>query len=373
MKQLLFGSALLFIGACSNESNKSTSREASNSTANKKTEESSTYTQKAGQAQEITSTKKPEGTDKTGTITATTQNTGEQNGQSVQEEKHGQDNTVTLPSDDAPPEELRKAANTTDPVIKPASFAPTENEDEIIFVGSFAQWKQSNGSEFDGSYDATHGLFVVCKTDKSHKVPSSQIVYLEFGNCDEPLADRIKMFRIKKNGDIEPNGNRIKIVGDKGLVMVNGTQRIIKLDVPTRKKIESEKASMMKPKLRVSNEKVVVVPSSTKSDETDEGKKMVTSVRPDDKPVAEKQTMKMNNVDSKVETTKVLAQPSKITSIQNEQLKPSSPPAKIAPTVKTSPVLIDRVTPSKNMAIDTAKTLQKQRLSLPKKQVMKQN
>ena len=113
-----------------------------------------------------------------------------------------------------------------------------KGNDEIIFIGSFAQWRNRNGEQFDGSYDTTHNLFVICSTNNCQPVPRSQIMLREFGSCDVALADRIKIFKIESNGSINPNGNRIILQGNNnGMIKTGATSRIIKFDPITSTRI----------------------------------------------------------------------------------------------------------------------------------------
>ena len=113
-----------------------------------------------------------------------------------------------------------------------------KGNDEIIFIGSFAQWRNRSGEQFDGSYDTTHNLFVICSTNNCQPVPRSQIMLREFGSCDVALADRIKIFKIESNGSINPNGNRIILQGNNnGMIKTGATSRIIKFDPITSTRI----------------------------------------------------------------------------------------------------------------------------------------
>jgi hypothetical protein len=117
----------------------------------------------------------------------------------------------------------------------------TENEENdfnsnkdssIIFVGVFAQWKYSNTEYYDGSYDTTNNLFVLCSSDACKEVSRSQIIFLPFGNCDTALTDRVKLF-MKMNGEINPKGTRLEVVDDKGLIRLN--EKTIRIEIGAEK------------------------------------------------------------------------------------------------------------------------------------------
>lgn len=120
----------------------------------------------------------------------------------------------------------------------PLADALTDNgEGAIIFVGIFARWNYQAGEQYDGSYDTTHNLFVLCASNQCHKVPRSQVAFQQFGSCDTAIEDRLKMFKIQKNGSIDADGNRIRVAGDKGFIKVGNATRVIQLDRPTIKRV----------------------------------------------------------------------------------------------------------------------------------------
>jgi hypothetical protein len=114
----------------------------------------------------------------------------------------------------------------------------------IVFVGIFAQWKTNAGELFDGSYDTTHHLFVFCSTDSCKPVPESEVQFPQFGSCDIALDSRLKLFRIQKNGSVDPVGSKIKLVGSKGFIKVNGNLKPVQFDAPTIKRINKAKMSV---------------------------------------------------------------------------------------------------------------------------------
>lgn len=113
-----------------------------------------------------------------------------------------------------------------------------DGRNEIVFIGIFARWNYQAGEQYDGSYDTTNSLFVLCSTNRCQKVDRSQIVFQTYASCDTAKADRIKLFKINKNGSINPNGNRIEVIGNKGIIKDAGGTRIIKFDPPTIKRID---------------------------------------------------------------------------------------------------------------------------------------
>ncbi|MDN3654281.1 hypothetical protein QWZ08_01510 [Ferruginibacter paludis] len=111
----------------------------------------------------------------------------------------------------------------------------------IVFVGIFAQWKTNAGEVFDGSYDTTHHLFVFCATDSCKPVPESEVQFPQFGSCDLALENRVKLFMILKDGNIDPVGSKIQLVGTKGFVKVNGVLKPVQFDARTINRINKAK------------------------------------------------------------------------------------------------------------------------------------
>jgi len=112
-----------------------------------------------------------------------------------------------------------------------------DGQESIVFVGVFARWNKGNGIKFDGTYDTTHNLFVLCSSNNCQKVARNEIIFQQFANCDTAQGDRIKLFRIKKNGTINTEGTRIKVEGTKGIIQVGAATHFIQLDQPTIKRI----------------------------------------------------------------------------------------------------------------------------------------
>ena len=111
----------------------------------------------------------------------------------------------------------------------------------IVFIGVFAQWKDESGAQYDGSYDTTHNLFVFCSNHQCRKIPEDQILFRQFGSCDLALNERIQVFQMKKDGSINPYGNKLKIVGNKGIIGVGAASRFVELDQPTLYRINNAK------------------------------------------------------------------------------------------------------------------------------------
>ncbi|MEP7373964.1 MAG: hypothetical protein ABI675_11280 [Chitinophagaceae bacterium] len=135
----------------------------------------------------------------------------------------------------------------TEPAVNPIS--PGDNPESltdggdktVVYVGVFARWNFRAGEQYDGSYDTTHSLFVFCSSNHCKEVPRTQIIFQEFGNCDTSIKDRIKLFKIQKNGSINPNGQRIEVIGNKGYIKVGEATRAIEFDPSTIRRIRNAK------------------------------------------------------------------------------------------------------------------------------------
>ncbi|RYZ28710.1 MAG: hypothetical protein EOO10_08610 [Chitinophagaceae bacterium] len=231
-------------------------------------------------------------------------------------------------------------------------------------MGSFARWKKSSSVQYDGSYDAAHGLFVICQKDQCHKVSQDEILRPENGECDEPLANRIKLFRIKKNGEVDPNGNRIKIVGNKGEVMVNGNTRKINLDVPTIRRIDNAaNQAEMKPKRPDADDKIVILPPTPKQQDPATIKNPPVWVKIDrDKPV-EKKPVIIDPLAPKPEPKTEPQTPKKTVVKEPAQIRiPLHQPAnQDPPPANKTTASTNRVQLRQPVSADTAKKIQKQR------------
>ena len=135
-----------------------------------------------------------------------------------------------------------------------------DNGNAIIYVGVFAKWN-SDGSQFDGSYDSTHSLFVLCGSNHCQHVPASEIAYQVFGSCDTAKGDRLKMFKINKNGSINPDGVKISVEGSRGFIKEGPNTRVIQLDPGTIKRIDkaNTRKATMQPAPPVKKQEVQMV------------------------------------------------------------------------------------------------------------------
>jgi len=136
--------------------------------------------------------------------------------------------TVTTSTGETP-EDITPGGGTT--------MLTDDGQESIVFVGVFARWNKGNGIKFDGTYDTTHNLFVLCSSNNCQKVARNEIIFQQFANCDTAQGDRIKLFRIKKNGTIDTEGTRIKVEGTKGIIQVGAATHFIQLDQRTIQRI----------------------------------------------------------------------------------------------------------------------------------------
>lgn len=116
--------------------------------------------------------------------------------------------------------------------------AAGEANDTIVYVGVFARWDTPGGEQYDGSYDQSQSLFVLCSNHHCLKVPFNEVVFQKSGSCDTALGDRIKAFKKKRDGTFQPLGSNIKVTGNRGIIQAGPILREIQLDKPTIKRIE---------------------------------------------------------------------------------------------------------------------------------------
>ncbi len=112
----------------------------------------------------------------------------------------------------------------------------------IVFVGVFATWKDTDGNPFDGSYDSTYSLFYLCDAHRYEHVPNNRVIYRKYGSCDTAYDARIMMLKVNRDGSINPNGTRIKVVGNEGFIKEGRNIMTIQLDPSTMTRIHKMNA-----------------------------------------------------------------------------------------------------------------------------------
>ncbi len=109
---------------------------------------------------------------------------------------------------------------------------------DVVFVGVFARWDYTSQEHFDGSYDTLHNLFLLCGSNNCKTVPRNQIDFQVSGFCDTVHGNRIMLFK-KTNGKIDSNGHRIQVQGNKGIVKIGSSVRVIAFDPHTLNRIKT--------------------------------------------------------------------------------------------------------------------------------------
>ncbi|MEO8763610.1 MAG: hypothetical protein ABI416_04950 [Ginsengibacter sp.] len=231
----------------------------------------------------------------------------------------------------------------------------------IIYVGVFATWKPGDGDQFDGSYDSTHSLFVLCGSNHCQEVPHNEINYQVFGSCDTAKGDRIKLFKITTNGTLNPDGIRIKVTGNRGIIKEGLQTRIIELDPVTIKRIYKADANRNTGAFEVTpvlkNQKDAKI-SQVELQPHDNlaAKAQVDMTKPATvindakiKAVEEKRAViPKQQIDSKIQVKSPVANPGKVIE--------RAGPAVIQPELKVQPAI-------RKIAVDTAKKVYKIKMS----------
>lgn len=259
MKKMCFLVLLLVLAGCSNEAGKSSTsvEQTAEVDRTREIDGSKKETQTAGtdiEKQKDTGTSEP-GVDKVQSTDSAIQtaqakelstagNTAITNIPALPPAKHGStsgESSIGSDNNNSNPGPTPSGEEPKGPVapFRPSTTAITEKGDEVlVYVGTFAQWKKSDGREYDGTYDPTHKLFVYCSSNRCHEVQESEITFPKFGRCDSALANRIKMFKIvKKNGTIELEGSSVKVIGTRGIIQRGNYQDAITLDQATLTRI----------------------------------------------------------------------------------------------------------------------------------------
>ncbi len=270
-----------------------------------------------------------------------------------------------------PASELTDAGTTTKPVTSAKtnddgneiSLSPSpdntvtgsyfDDGNTIIYVGVFAKWN-NDGSQFDGSYDSTHSLFVLCGSNRCQHVPASDIAYQIFGSCDTAREDRIKMFKINKNGSLNPDGARISVKGNRGFIKEGNSIRTIELSPATIKRINKANTWQKAGALQLT-------PPVKKAE--------VLATKPVDAAVSDNTKTKM--VEEKKDITKKLSTEAKLpTQPSAKEAVKFNAENKLPPTQPATKVLQQPAL--RKMAADTPKQANKTKLLRPNKVITPQ-
>lgn len=88
-----------------------------------------------------------------------------------------------------------------------AGTTKTHPADTLVWIGIHARWNSGPGVEYDGNYDTTNQIFVVCSSDRSLTVPRNQIVLEASGGCDTAFSNRVRLMERFDLDSIKTIGN----------------------------------------------------------------------------------------------------------------------------------------------------------------------
>ncbi|MDP4260985.1 MAG: hypothetical protein Q8941_00525 [Bacteroidota bacterium] len=153
------------------------------------------------------------------------------------EPESGKTDSKTEPGNETAPKLTGESTGTTTGDEK-NGLASDPGIDTIVYVGVFARWNYAPGEQYDGSYDSTHSLFVLCSNHLCQKVPSNQVIIQKYGHCDTVAGNLIKIFKVTTNHTFHQIGGAVKIAGDKGIIQIGTKTQEIKLDPHTINRIQ---------------------------------------------------------------------------------------------------------------------------------------
>lgn len=94
---------------------------------------------------------------------------------------------------------------------------PKPPVDTVVWIGIHARWNYSPGSEYDGNYDTSNQVFIVCNTDHSSVVPRASVILESGGSCDTSVSNRVRLMEIKRNDTIATTIGRASTVNEGGV------------------------------------------------------------------------------------------------------------------------------------------------------------
>jgi hypothetical protein len=83
--------------------------------------------------------------------------------------------------------------------LVPGAPAAAQKSDTVLWLGIFARWNYGPGEAYDGNYDTTNNIFVMCSSKKAQVVGRAQIIFQASGNCDTAFNDRLKLMEIHRS------------------------------------------------------------------------------------------------------------------------------------------------------------------------------
>ena len=111
------------------------------------------------------------------------------------------------------------------------------NPDTLLWVGIFARWIYNDLEHYDGSYDTTSKIFVMCSNNQAIVVPPEQIKFQASGFCDTAAANRVKLM-IKKVDSVKIITNQLKIKDREGIYKINNQEKTIRINEKTLERIK---------------------------------------------------------------------------------------------------------------------------------------
>lgn len=86
--------------------------------------------------------------------------------------------------------------------------------DTVVWIGIHARWNYAPGTEYDGEYDTSNQVFIVCNTDHSSVVPRARVILESGGSCDTSVSNRVRLMEIKRNDTIATTIGRASTVNE---------------------------------------------------------------------------------------------------------------------------------------------------------------
>ncbi|MFT3855937.1 MAG: hypothetical protein QM733_24890 [Ilumatobacteraceae bacterium] len=82
------------------------------------------------------------------------------------------------------------------------TIAAAGKGDTIVWIGVHARWNVTPTVEYDGNYDTTHGIFVVCSSDKHAVVPRDHVVLESSSSCDTAFSNRVRLMWFRRDSSL---------------------------------------------------------------------------------------------------------------------------------------------------------------------------
>lgn len=88
------------------------------------------------------------------------------------------------------------------PPAPPPPPPPAPVVDTVVWIGIHARWNYAPGTEYDGNYDTSNQVFIVCNTDRSSVVPRTNVILETGGSCDTSVTNRIRLMEIRRHDTV---------------------------------------------------------------------------------------------------------------------------------------------------------------------------